>query len=154
MTSQKTKMIYLFALLLLFAFQTGCNQQSKPVILRGEIILFFEDTLNNQVDLDGSGNYDLKANLTQGSGGTFFLLTPVNDSQGVLLGMTKPNFEGCNQSTKLVLPSHLHDFSTNQYACIVTGNGNISEVFIKDFNGVENWIMLEFNTWSNPVLLN
>ena len=139
--------IFYWIMFLIFVSISLTSCQSDVEKSWNHIQLTWDDVDNKStVDFDGDGKFDIQANTTTGSGGTFYLLTPINGAAGQLVKSTdNASITYCEEIRNFLRETHLTDFPVKgSHACVVTSQGRIVLLAIGEIETSKNTITLSW----------
>ena len=66
-----------------------------------------------------------------------------------LVGQTEPGFRGCQETLHLLTHGNIPDMTPGDYLCILTNEGNLSQLRIEEIG--LNYIEIGFVSWGKPI---
>lgn len=122
---------YILICFVFFAFCSSCSnfEQSSE-----QENFSYMVSLNDDFDFDNDGTSDIKFQKTTGSGGDFYLLTPLNGSGADLTANFEEEGLHCESYAADIRPTHVNGFTRGDRVCVVTSKGNFFDIEILELN--------------------
>lgn len=147
--------ILLIQVLLISLGIAACNQANT---VSGQVTLWADEVLSegtrSYLDLDTGAigqveGADLRFTWGSGSSTIFWNLKALNGSATQSSGMSEPGQDGCSAIRDEIIHTDTLDLRTGNHICVITDQGNLSQILIRNFHfhGRETRLEIIFETW-------